>query len=45
MVKEREKNIQYRQEFRLSDKELENNKKLSSYNKANSEMETANKKD
>lgn len=36
MAREREKNIQYRQEFRLPDKELGTNKKLNSYNKENS---------
>lgn len=42
---EKEKNIQHRQEFSLSDKETETNKKLNSFNKENSEKVTTNKKD
>lgn len=37
---EKEKNIQHRQEFSLSDKEPETNMKLNSFNKENSEKVT-----
>lgn len=44
MVREREKNMQSRQEFRLSDKEPGTNRKLNSSTKENSEKATTTKR-